>query len=584
MKKNRILATVALLVLFLTSCGTSREKTRKPNENFSRGLLLVDNASSNAAFTVEPAGDLIQFIIPYQNEGQKIIFQYLQMNAAGVIEISKDLDIQVNSFAINLQMISDGNRVHIFWAGRENPKDTWQLWYLAIDQMGTAISNPQQVSTAIQGVSLYEVESTITGGALIIWEDIASGNILLSQISNQGELTLDSQLLVKEGEHASITIDSKGNYHLIWMLGEDIFYASFDQIDQLPLVGKKLSNIHLSLGNSMDGPMLGITNERIFVFWSILRQTGLKAGTAVTEYLAFPMENPVDIKRDNLTVFPETEETNEFYQGDFSLNRLVRPPTEEYYSTDFVYAPQPLPSENQGLAVAVVANQQQRLDSYIQIIVAIFEGGIYQGYTLATKTDQISGDPIIKTDQTGNLHLTWRDGIDGKRIYYSTTSPQGKSTIDRIGRTDIPELLLEGGLEAITGVLLFPFAFPWMAVGFVLLVIWRLVRNDEDVNLMASKILLAIALISYQISKLLFLPDILIYVPFSAWIDIPAGMGSFLKIAVPLLFFGIGFAVTEWRRRKGTSPPSALGYYSIVVLVDTVLTLAVYGVIFLGEY
>ena len=107
MKKNRILATVALLVLFLTSCGTSREKTRKPNENFSRGLLLVDNASSNAAFTVEPAGDLIQFIIPYQNEGQKIIFQYLQMNAAGVIEISKELDIQVNSFARNLQMISD---------------------------------------------------------------------------------------------------------------------------------------------------------------------------------------------------------------------------------------------------------------------------------------------------------------------------------------------------------------------------------------------------------------------------------------------------------------------------------------------
>jgi len=148
----------------------------------------------------------------------------------------------------------------------------------------------------------------------------------------------------------------------------------------------------------------------------------------------------------------------------------------------------------------------------------------------------------------------------------------------------MPTLILSGGLEAITGILLFPFAFPWMAVGLLLLIIWRLIQNDEDISQLPSKVLLGVAILSFQASKLLFFPDVLIYVPFSAWVDIPADVGLFLRIAIPLVIFGIGIGIAEWRRKKRTSPPSTLSYYIVVILVDTVLTLAIYGVIFLGEY
>jgi hypothetical protein len=145
-------------------------------------------------------------------------------------------------------------------------------------------------------------------------------------------------------------------------------------------------------------------------------------------------------------------------------------------------------------------------------------------------------------------------------------------------------LILSGGLEAITGIFLFPFAFPWMVVGLVIMIILRLARNDEDVTQPLSLFLLVVSILSYQGSKLLFLPDILIYTPFSAWLDLPPGPGSFFRIAVPILIFSFGIVIAEWRRRKSTSPISSLNYFINVILVDTILTLSVYGVIFLGEY
>jgi hypothetical protein len=175
------------------------------------------------------------------------------------------------------------------------------------------------------------------------------------------------------------------------------------------------------------------------------------------------------------------------------------------------------------MIVAVSASQIFRLDSHVQIMMGIFEEGVYQGYTVGTRTNEISQNPSISLDAGGNLHLIWREGFSGRRVFYATTAPAAKVELDRVALGDFSNLLLSGGLEAITGILLFPFAFPWMAIGLVMMIILRLARNDEDVTQRLSQFLLVLALVSYQISKLLFLPDILIYVPFSAWLDLPEG-------------------------------------------------------------
>ncbi len=84
-------------------------------------------------------------------------------------------------------------------------------------------------------------------------------------------------------------------------------------------------------------------------------------------------------------------------------------------------------------------------------------------------------------------------------------------------------------------------------------------------------------------SKILFLPTILEYIPFSAWLDISGSAGQSLRIIVPLAIFGFSLALAEWvrHRRPGTS---VVFYYGILCGVDAMLSLAIYGVNFMGIF
>jgi hypothetical protein len=585
MKKYLILFTLFLSGCLLAGCAAGGGKSRKPNQNFSRGLLLAEDATSSVEFSVGPSGDLIQVLIPFQSDEGGTGFRYLRINPEARIELKKELDLPIGRFFRTPRMVPSGKNLHLVWAAREDTAEVWQLRHLILDPDGMVIFGPQLLTEGARGVSQFEVVNDQSGGALVLWEDIASGGISFCRVSQAGEILQEPQVLVEEGEKPTIRRDPTGKYHLSWMVDLDLFYANFNLAEGLPLVGSKLTRIFVTPGNSMEDPVLGITPDHVFVFWSILRQTGLEAGTAITEYIVFPVGNPSEREERQLNVFPDPEGLSTPYQkGTFNFLELVIAPPEDYYNTDYVYSPQTLPMVNTGLAVAVIASQQVRLDSNIQIVTGIFDDGLYQGYSVATKSTQITRDPRINADQSGNLYLIWREGTSGGRVFYATTTPGGKATLDTVDLNDFKGLLLTGGLEALTGILLFPFAFPWMAVGLFIMIIWRLARNDEDISLPLSKVFLVISLIVYQTSKLLIFPDIILYVPFSAWIDVTPRISGVLQFGLPVLFFAVGFLTAEWRRRRVSSPPSTLSYYIIIVIVDTLLTLAVYGVVFMGEY
>jgi hypothetical protein len=584
MPNVRVLGMVFILIIVLTGCSNSPEKSRKPNKDFSRGLPLATNVSSSIAYTVEPAGDRVQVVIPYLMENTQPVFRYIQLNEQVDILLDFDIDCDLENFARSPRMVSNGEYLHLIWASREDTSEGWQLKYLMVDQQGKAVSLPQGISEKSQSVSQYQIVSDLAGGAIILWEEAGTGKIKYSQISSAGKLISPVKELVEGGEDPSLGLDQEGNYHLVWMDGDDLKYREFGLLETFPLSGNTLARIPVTVGNVREGPVLGFDNGFVYVFWSILKQTGLEAGTASTEYVVFETGNPGRLQKQRLNIYPDSEGLFESYQGDYNLSQLIPPPQEDYFSTNFVYAPNLNSTSGNALAVAIAANQEVRLDDYIQIAVGIFSDGEYQGYTLATKTTPISLNAVVERDQAGNLYLIWHEGAAGKNLFYSTTSPQGKAALDRFSFSDLPNLILSSSLEAVIGVLLFPFAFPWMFVGLAIMIIWRLVRNDEDLSLPLSRLLLVIAVISYQASKILFLPDVILYVPFSAWMDVPQQWGLVLRVGVPLLIFILGIAVAEWRRRQQDSSPSTLSYYFSIVIVDIVLTLAIYGVIFLGEY
>ena len=311
-------------------------------------------------------------------------------------------------------------------------------------------------------------------------------------------------------------------------------------------------------------------------------QSGLESGTAHTSYVAFPLGKPQQTSvEERIGILPLEEQSYRPFHGAYNLTEWV-PQGDIVRSSPFVYEPSYPNTYQSDLGLALAVNQDNRLDSYIQVAVAIFQSGQFGGYTFGAKTLDISGDAVLANDSQGNLHMVWRDGAAGNLVYYATTAPEARQNLDSLGFDDLSSLFLTGALEAITGVLLFPLAIPWMVVGLVILVIWRLARNEEDLTLRSSRILVAIAIISFELSKLLFMPTIVEYLPFSAWIDIPADWQLFVRIATPLVILGIALIVAEWLRRKRTS--STLPYFFTVVIVDTVLTLSIYGVTFLGAY
>lgn len=582
--KILVFVFILLAVILLTGCGGVGQKTRKPPGDISRGLPISSEAVGPPSAVVNPEGNLIQVVIPTQDGETGNTFQYIQLDQDARIIVDQDLDLGLAPYVRSLEVVEIGDKLHLVWAARESTGKNWELRHAIINTDAEIVSPPKLVSLGTERVSQFEVTGDDQGDLTIVWEDGGSSSLYITRLSKQGNIISPPELIIVEGELPAVIAD-QGSIHLAWMRGGQLFYAEVKENTSFPLEGEELASIKVALGNRLDGPVIGITDSHVYLFWSILRQVGLEAGTAITEYLVFPKSEPNQSRRELVTIFPVSEDLLQPYQGSLALSLAVPAPSEDYLSTNNVLDPRTLRSPAQGtMIVAISASQSIRLDSHMQIMVGIFEGGVYQSYIVGTRTTEISQNPSISLDAAGDLHLIWQEGFTGNRIYYATTAPAAKARLDRVALNDFSTLIFSGGLEAITGILLFPFAFPWMAVGFVIMIVLRLARNDEDVTQPLSKLLVVIALLSYQVSKLLFLPDMLIYVPFSAWLDIPEGVGVIFRIAVPIIIIGLGIAAAEWRRRRRNSPTSSLGYYMTAVLLDTVLTLAIYGVIFLGEY
>ena len=580
-KQNLILILIILVVL--SGCVGGQEKARKPSEDFSRGLQLVEDASSSIGYAVAEDGSSVEIVSTFQKDDGRTGLRYLRINSKTEIVVNKELNYDFGIYARTPWIFSDGDVIQLIWASRSNTQEGWQLWYARLNKEGDLTADPIWVSDGSAGIRDYGLISDQQNGAWVYWEERKPERIMITRISGSGQISDSPRVLIEKGSDPSIRIGESGEYWIAWRDDSVLYFDRLDIHQDLPLAGEELIDLKVNLGNTLEGPVLGLSDQYAYVFWSVLRQTGMLAGTAVTEYVAFPVNSPEQLRRQNVSIYPDDKERYQPYQGEFKLSSLIPPPPENYLSTDYVFSPQT--SSGPGpVVLSVAATQLNRLDSYIQVAVGIFEDGKLIGYTLATDTTQISQDAVIEVDSNGFFHILWREGAAGEEIFYASTSPEVKDSLDKVVISDLPTLLFSGGLEALTGILLFPFAFPWMALGFLIMIVWRLIQNDENITMPWSIIITIIALVSFQASKLLFLPDILLYVPFSAWLDIPAGVGSVLIYLVPILIFGIGILSAEIRRRKQEDPPSSLSYFLVVVLVDTVITLGIYGVIFLGEY
>jgi hypothetical protein len=387
--------------------------------------------------------------------------------------------------------------------------------------------------------------------------------------------------LTETGESPAAYLEENGTLHLTWLQELGINYATFPNGELSFDPGQTVVELQEIIAN-LDGPVVGIADDWVYVLWSVYARTGLESGTGWTEYISFPLGEPSAPPPTRVWMLTDEEQPYVDYDSAYQMTVLAPAVTSPAISSSYILEPDPAWSRENELAVAISSNQAFRLEEYAQMAVMLFEDGEFIGYEMAGKTESFSMDGILQTDESGHLYLSWREGT-GNKLYFAATEPELRDELDKLGRDDLFLAIVGGGLEAVTGALFFPLALVWFVPGALLLALWKLRRDGETINDHASRVLTGIAILLYQVTKIIFLPSMWSYIPFTAWLDVPPGLGQLMRVMVPVLIFGIGILVAEYYRRRRDDMSSLL-YFFIACAVDALLTLMIYGVNFLGVF
>jgi hypothetical protein len=509
---------------------------------------------------------------------------YLQID--GNAEIVADYDLSLSSGRQRTPRFlpASDNNLHLFWGNRIAGARGWTLWHALLDERGDIIGQPTQVSPDELRVGDYAVVNEGNDGALVIWEQDSSQGLWATRLTSDGGIG-DTVRLTERGDSPYAHVEADGTVHLTWRDDLSIQYTAYP-LGELGLTeGATAARMQDIIANT-DGPVISLGGEWVYILWSTFALSGLEGGNGWTEYVAFPKS---DYASGELTVGPperiwtltDEEQPYDDYDGAYTLTVLAPAVTTPALSVDYILEPDPDAGLGDEIAVAVAAKQSYRLDEVVQMAVLLFNEGEFDGYQMAGKTNGFSLEGKLQSDSAGNLYLVWREGTGGRQLYFAATEPALRSELNQLGRTDFFQALIGGGLEAVTGALFFPLSLIWFVPGGLLLGIWKLRKDDETIDDAASRILLVVAVVLYQGTKILFLPSVVTYIPFSAWLDVPPALGAVLRIMVPILSFALGILVAEWvrRRRQGSS---SLIYFFVACGVDAIITLMVYGVNFLG--
>ena len=575
---NLFLLYLLLFTLVLTACQV-RQKGRKASEDWSRSVPQGTFIRGDIDMVVELTGNQVHLVWLKQGENDVQFVEYVQLDDTAVTQIRHDLPLLEDQVRNPKLALSGTDNLHFLWSSRADGEREWDLRYGQLNPQSGDIAETQMIAPKSDVVGKYTLTPDGAGGIFVVWENSVDQGLYGVQIGSDGML-IQATTLLAQGRTPSLQVDETGNLYMTWMESNNVYFASLAEGILETAVGEIVVTIPQGTGQTLDGPELGVAGEWAYLFWSTFNSSGLQAGTAIAEYIAFPLDSPRRQNGQTILMFPEETQPYEPYDGAYSLTHLA-PPATSGSGTDFVRQPNTASALGNELAVAYAVNQDLRLDRVTQIGTAIFKDGEFTGYQFAGKTDAFSQEPVLANDAAGNLHIAWREGGRGRLAYYAVTTPEGRANLDRLDGSDVSNFVMDGGIEVIAGMLFFPLACIWLFPGLAIIGTYHWWRGESDMKDKSTIIVLVVAILASQLMKIVFLPTITTYVPFSAWLDVPTAVEGVLILIVPLLIIGIGLFVA-WRLHSRT--PSGLAFFFWFTATDALLTLAIYGVNLLGVF
>jgi hypothetical protein len=459
-------------------------------------------------------------------------------------------------------------------------------------------------------VGKYEVASDHNGGAIIVWDQGDLDEMFILHMNQNGDIQFGPQVIVPEGENPSLFVSSEGEAYLAWLENRKFFYtplslANLSQAQPFEAVNHSIWGTLNSTGDKLVGPTIGYADGWVYIAWSILSLTDVEAGTAVLEYVSFPAHSPTADRPIRIWTIGTEEQPYIDYEGVLPFSQLgpsmdLVEAASEFgekrdfetriagdwvdiagAASEFLMNPSVMVGQANELAIAMAVNQQMRTDAFLQVATGIFENGKYIGYSIASKTRGNSDNPVLVLDEGNNLHIAWREGALRDSVFYATTAPTAMAEMDRFQTSDFLFAGAQAVIESSVSLAFLPFVgLGWMLPGLVLLGIWKLYNENEEVTQPKSWIPLSISIALFYAVKFISLPTLTTYTPFSAWIQIPKEVQPFLRLGIPILIFIISVLVANKFRQRSSN--STILFYIIFVLTDAILTLIIYGVNFLG--
>ena len=578
-KSLLVVAPLLMLLALLTGACQTRDKGRKPSPDWSRSVPVGVLLRGDIDMITGSQDEQLVHMVWLQQVGDQDLVHYVQLDSIAESLVDRDLELPDGSLRYPRIAETADQNLHLLWSSRSEEVREWDLRYTQIDPAGNLVGDEKLLAPADQDINSYTIAPDDQGGIYVAWESKADGGIHGARISSAGNMVQEPVLLARQGESPFLAADGSA-VSLIWFDEGGMQYARWPDGNLAESAGETVAEITLGTGQILDGPVMGIAGDWAYVLWSVYSSSGLEAGTAVAKYVSFPKEAPTKSDQNTIRMSSSEETPYEPFESAYQITRLA-PPADIRGSSGLVRQPSPAAAKEDELAVAVVVDQESRLDVITQVGLLLFKDGEYAGYQMAGKTDAFSQEPVLSVDQDGNLYMAWREGGRGSVAYYALTEVEARNALSRMTGGDIASTAMSGGMEVIAGMLFFPLACVWIFPALLFIGLLHLWRGESELSQPLTIVAIVLAVIIAEIVKLAFLPTISSYVPFSAWLDIPQRWDSTLRVLVPAvtLLIGLLAAMFVYRRNK-----SGLLFAFVLIGVDALLTLAVYGVNFLGVF
>lgn len=575
------------LVLIMVGCsGNAAAYQWLKAPGWSRAVRIgMTSAGDPTPLTLDEQGNSYLFLIGGDEEPQPQVVAYNTQ-----MELRWDVTLAIGLVLPDKpKLFWQKGGLDLYWLSNRT------LYFARLNPSGETLVAPTAISPGTVEIETYSLVHDQEGTAHI-WFSSARREPGLYAMTMTVERVVSAAAVVDPlGIHPVIIMDNNQTLHAVWVNQVDgggafeIYYADYPEGQYQPEQQTLVVSFNVSATSFIQGPEFGLTTDLAYLFWTIEVRTGPSAGAMDTRYATFVPGQPETISSNmNLNV-PVSSNLNyqAWDESTFLVGQRVNPTTDEYPTSGTFndIATNKSVADELPIAFHNATVQYESRQTNGQSALLYLDNGVPTSYQLLSYSSRASRTPYLLSDETDHLYITWLEAnpTAGFDVYFATTAPEIVTALDRLVAADYLQMAGSTLFGMVSGMVLSPLViFIWligpMAIVGGTLFFQRGLHDDQLT--WGSLIIIVLSVGVYWAGKMVALPNIFEYVPFSVWVPIiPVWLEGIMRWGVPLLI-SVGGLVGAWHftiRRHVASP---LYFMLIFGLVDGLLTLAIYGFYF----